>query len=156
MSEDGTGRPDAPDPDLWSTQYGLKQAAARLRNALFEEDSIKRTFAAQDRVDKLEAAVTRGKDARRMLASEFWTRDIEPLLKSEAVLRPWNPKEEGAFAFMKLVSQYIFGSGQARVAIKLMETLHRWDRDGAEADKMLTVEAEKRKKASEARDRARA
>ena len=151
--DEGSARPeiDPKDPQSFSFQYEAKKAAAMLRNRLFAEDSLRRTLASQERLDKLQDAVTRGKDARRLLGGEFWTRDVEPFLKAEAVLKPWDPKADGVFAFMKLVMGYVFGSGQARVIIRLMEALHRWEKEGDEAEKTLMAEAEKRRRFDEVR-----
>ncbi len=152
MSDEGTPRPvDAEDPESFSFQYELKKKMAVLRARLFEEDALRRSLTPQARLNKLQDAVTRGKDARRLLASEFWARDVEPFLKAEAVLKPWDPKAEGPFAFMKLVAAYVFGSGQARVLVHLMETLYRWQREGDAAEKQLLAEAEKRKRADAAK-----
>lgn len=151
MSEEGSGRPAAPDPQEWGVWHETKRLAAAAKNRLIEEASIRRTMAPEERIFKLQEAVTKGNGARRLLENDFWIDDIEPFLKSESFIRPWDPKADGWLGFMRLVTQYVFGSGQARIVVKLIDRIHRLDKEGAEAEKILISEAEKRKRAESAR-----
>lgn len=149
MTEEGTPRPED-DPQLASNWYEAAKAQLKDRSRAFAEGALRRDLAPQERLEKLQDAVARGKDARKFLAGAFWEKDVEPFLKSEAVLRPYSPKDDGIFSLWRLVTNFIFGSGQARVIVRLMEQLHRWDREGEEAEKILRLESEKRRRADEA------
>lgn len=101
--------------------------------------------AAQSRVD-------RGQRTREFLGSNFWTLDMEPLLKSESErsrMRPWRPgdpiKDDAVWA------EYLYGSGKAAAMAVILEILGSWVEEGERAVEQLKAEAERQKRVSDAR-----
>ena len=137
---------DPPDADSFFThaigsfkKLLRKQAEERLRGTLSPKEKVAVWVEDSRRASRLKS----------FMDSDFWRRDLEPLLREKSRMKPFAagdaPTIDGA------TIQYLSDSGRASLMAELLMAFSSWERAGAEGDKCLKEEAEKNKRIEEAR-----
>lgn len=103
----------------------------------------RRGFASREKVQLWRETAARGDRARSFLASEFWKRDLEPMLSAETRIKPC-PKDALPDSIEKATIEYIDKSGAARQAEKIEKTMREWVEEGSKAAASLREEMLKR------------
>lgn len=137
-------------PKLFSEFYDQVNAWAKKRAAERLSESIKKTMATEERLAELSELVARGHGAKKFIESDFWLDHIQPFLRSEAVLKPAVVKSGDANPLDRINVEFLIGSGKVLVIAKFIETMDEWQARGAEAEKIIKLEADKRKRLREA------
>lgn len=107
------------------------QKVARLNRQLTPKEQVAAWVADSERAQRLRIA----------MSSDFWVKDLEPLLRSESSLKPCVP---GGKAHLEEVAiEYLHGSGKAHLFSRVLTIFAQWARAGEEAEKRLKEEAEK-------------
>lgn len=130
---------------IFSEFYDSVMAWAEQRKAERISNELKKTMATEERLALLMKQVERGEGAKKFLQSDFWKEHLGPFLRSEAVLKPATAKD-GYMRMAGVFIEYLVGSGKVRVLTKMIATLDEWQVMGAEAEKVLKLEAEKRQR----------
>ena len=116
-----------------------------------EDAAIRRTMFNQDRLDALSDAFTRGKQAAAFMQTDFWIDNLEPWLRSESVLKPFSIKDGEPAPVDRLNIEYLIGSGKVGVITRMIDRMGKWIAEGEEAEKLLKLEAEKKRVLDEVR-----
>lgn len=94
--------------------------------------------------EQLRTWVSDSERARRLevfLSSEFWLKDLEPLLRAESTLRPWQSTDSRSLE--EVTIGYLHASGRAALLSTVLTVFSRWVKAGEEADKKLREEQDK-------------
>ena len=133
------------DPQGWTSWYTAAKNVILKKQEERRTAAISKNLASQERINELQDAIERGQEAKRLVESDFWEKDVEPFLRSEAILKPWVPKPQDAAPSERSYIDYLVGSGQVRVLTRLLNKLEAWQIEGAAAEKTLQGDIEKRK-----------
>ncbi len=137
---------DEKKPMMFSSFFDSVMAQMRAARGKRESDAIKRTMASDERIVELSNRVTRGNEAKRFVEGDFWIDYLQPFLRSEAVLKPATLKDGDPAPAERVMHEFLIGSGKVHVLARLVSRLEAWQSEGAEAEKVLELEAEKRKR----------
>lgn len=111
-----------------------------------ETSALKRRLASEERVLQLQDEVARGRETKTFIEGAFWQYHLEPLLRSEAVLKPAAVKDGDPAPSERAFQDFLIGSGQVRVLTRVIDKMNEWMQRGEEARKILEVESERRQK----------
>lgn len=138
-------------PVLLFTEYydSIMKKVEAERKARVAAD-LKKSMASEERVAELSDHVARAHETRRFLEDGFWLDRLQPFLRSKAVLKPAVAKDGELNPVDRINVQYLIGSGKVGLLKELIEELESWQQQGEEAERILLLEAEKRKRLREA------
>lgn len=130
----------------FSQFFDSVRAEMKARRERRESDAIKRTMASGERINELSATVKRAVATKTFIQSDFWNEYLLPFLRSESVLKPASVKDIEPSPYDRAWMTYLIGSGKVIILTKLISTLDDWQAQGEEAERVLNIEAEKRRR----------
>ena len=105
-----------------------------------------RLLAPREKVEKWRDEAARGERARAFLNGEFWKKDLGPMLRGEARVKPCQP-DSVPKSIEAAATEYLYKSGAAWLAEVIDKTIRNWISDGDKAKAELSTEMERRKAA---------
>ncbi len=135
---------------LFTDYYESVQAWARGQKQKRTADALRKTMASDERLLDLSDKVARARETKRFLEDGFWIDRLEPFIRSKAVLKPAVVKDGDLNPVDRINVQFLIGSGRVGIIKEIIEELEDWQKQGAEAEKILLLEAEKKKRLREA------
>jgi hypothetical protein len=130
-----------PDEEI---AYDTLIERARKEGGKLMADFRRRGLASRETMEKWSIIAARGDRARSFLTGDFWRKDMEPLLRAEARIKPAAADALPA-SLERATIEYLDKSGAARQAEKLERTMREWVSEGDKANELLRAEREKRK-----------
>ena len=126
------------------TSYETLIERARKEGGKLLADFKRRGLASRETLEKWALVAARGDRARSFLTGDFWRKDLEPLLRAQARIKPVS-LDALPTSLEQATIEYIDKSGAARQAEQLERTMRDWMAEGDKANEFLRAEREKRK-----------
>ena len=83
----------------------------------------------------------RAEELRFFLASDFWNKRLEPMLRAKTTIQPWRPG--GPATLDQATTQYLVVSGKSEAFLEVLSEFREWERKGVEGARRLRLEREK-------------
>lgn len=110
----------------------------------------RRNLAPREKITQWREDASRGDRARSFLTSDFWRKDMEPLLRAEARIKPC-AADALPDSLERATIEYLDKSGAARQAERIEKIMREWVLLGDKANAALREEQDKRKSVERAR-----
>ncbi len=104
----------------------------------------KRGWAPREKIDEWKVQAARGERSRVFMGSEFWKKDLQPLIRGESEIKPCRP-DAVAGSLDQAATEYLYKSGGSWMARMIESKMCEWIVVGDKAAASLRDEAAKNK-----------
>ena len=138
------GEEHEPEPPAWSQFADGAIAKVKALISKKRDARLAGELSPQEKLLAWQEEVMRAERLRNFLSSEFWLKDLEPLLRAESQLKPWVPGNP--LRPEEVTTMFVHSSGRAYVLSRILGAFEQWSKKGTEAAARLQEETETRKK----------